>query len=182
MKELTKWFWSKVVRNTLKWKCRHFDGVSTIGCTGTFHYVQPVMTILSKWHFRFSEGINFLWSSDAIWRHRYGPTLAQASYIYMYIYIYVYIQSSTVIKRSNLSRYHIHSDNIGRKLIRYQNHNRHRIYRPHGRAMGCLLWGFGGKNWLRYNGTATNTDLASVTGLMTVIWNNFTRHTSATRH
>ena len=47
---------------------------------------------------------------------------------------------------SNLSRYYIrHCDNSGRIWIRSQNHNRHPISHPHGRAMGCLLWGFGRK-------------------------------------
>ena len=54
-----------------------------------------------------------------------------------------YIQSSAVITRSNLSRYYTRQgNNGGRNWIRYQNHNRHSIPRPHGRAMGCLLWGF----------------------------------------
>ena len=56
------------------------------------------------------------------------------------------LQPSAVITRSNLSRYYIrHCDNSSRKWIRYLNHSRHPIPRPHGRAMGCLLWGFGKK-------------------------------------
>ena len=46
-------------------------------------------------------------------------------------------QSSAVVTRSNLSRYYIrHCDDSGRKWIRFQNHNRHPISRPQGRAMG----------------------------------------------
>ena len=57
--------------------------------------------------------------------------------------IWTKIQLSAVITRSNLSRYYIrHCDNSGRKWVRFENHNRHPIPRPHGRAMGCLLWGF----------------------------------------
>ena len=52
------------------------------------------------------------------------------------------VQSSSVVTRSNLSRYHIwNCDNSGRKWIRVQNHNRHPIPGPHGRSMGCKLWG-----------------------------------------
>ena len=43
----------------------------------------------------------------------------------------------------HLSRYYIrHCDNSGRKWNTFSNHNKHPISRPHGRAMGCLLWGF----------------------------------------
>ena len=43
----------------------------------------------------------------------------------------------------HLSRYYIrHCDNSGRKWNTFWNHNKHPISRPHGRAMGCLLWGF----------------------------------------
>ena len=36
---------------------------------------------------------------------------------------------------------------------RLQTHNTHPIPRPHGRAMGCLLWEFK-ENWPHFNGTA----------------------------
>ena len=52
------------------------------------------------------------------------------------------IQLSAIIVQSNLSWYKIqHSNNSGRQWIRFYIHNKHPISRPHGRAMGCLLWG-----------------------------------------
>ena len=62
------------------------------------------------------------------------------------------IQPSAVIMRSYVSRCYIrHCENSGKKLIRYYNHNRHTISRPHGRAMECLLWGF----WIKLNRVIT---------------------------
>ena len=59
------------------------------------------------------------------------------------IYRECIVQSSAIIIRSNFSRYYIrHCDNSGRKWVRYQNHNRHPIYRPHGQAMGYVLCEF----------------------------------------
>ena len=59
-----------------------------------------------------------------------------------YQQINVHIQSSAVITRSNLSRYHIrHCDYSCRKRIRIQSHNRHPISRPHGRRYeGTVLY------------------------------------------
>ena len=67
-----------------------------------------------------------------------------------------YLQSSTVVTRSNLSRYYIrHCNNIGRKWIIFKDHDRHPIPRPNGRAE---LWDVYceefGENWPRFNGTA----------------------------
>ena len=56
------------------------------------------------------------------------------------------IQSTDVITRSNSWLYCIrHCENSARRWTRYYNHNNHPISRPHERAMGCLLWGFGRK-------------------------------------
>ena len=58
----------------------------------------------------------------------------------------LYIQSHNVITQSNLTWYYLQCYcNSGRKWIRFGNHNRHPISRPHGWAMGCLLWGLGRK-------------------------------------
>ena len=43
---------------------------------------------------------------------------------------------------SSLWRHCNDYDNSDRKWIRFQNDTRHPISCPHGRAMGCLLWGF----------------------------------------
>ena len=53
------------------------------------------------------------------------------------------MQSCAITTQSYLSRYYIRHS--GRKWIRYYNRNRHHIPHPHGRAMGCLLWGSGRK-------------------------------------
>ena len=59
------------------------------------------------------------------------------------ICLYTSIQSSAILTQSILSCYYIRRcDNSGRKWLRFSNHNRHPISRPHGRAMGCLLLGF----------------------------------------
>ena len=64
------------------------------------------------------------------------------------------IESSAIITWSNLSGYYMRQcNNRCRKWVRHYNHNRHPIPRPHGRAMGRLLWEFG-ENWPCYNGTA----------------------------
>ena len=72
------------------------------------------------------------------------------------------IQSSAVITRSNLSRYYIrHCDSSGRNWIRYLNHSRHPIPRPHERAMGVYFEDLG-ENWARYNGTALYKQISNV--------------------
>ena len=54
--------------------------------------------------------------------------------------LHIQIQSSAVITRSNLSRFYTQRC---RTWLRLENHNRHPIPRPNGRAMECLLSG----NW-----------------------------------
>ena len=51
------------------------------------------------------------------------------------------IQSGAVIMRSSIKRFCTpHNSDWSRTCIRDKNHKRHPIARPHGRAMGCLLW------------------------------------------
>ena len=73
-------------------------------------------------------------------------------YIYKYIYIYMCVCIYTVKCRYNAVQFITvsHTDNNGRKRIRYYNHNRHLMARPYGRAMGCILWGLLWENWARY--------------------------------
>ena len=53
------------------------------------------------------------------------------------------IQSSAVITRSVIVRYHLDNyRNWGRISIKCWIHKRHPIPRPNGRAMRCLLWIF----------------------------------------
>ena len=88
-------------------------------------------------------GLNSLWILNPL-----TPCLTKVislwEKIMMIIFIFIfYIQSSAVITRSNLLWYcHWHCNDWGRTEIKLQTHNRHPIPHPHGRAMGCLLWGF----------------------------------------
>ena len=51
------------------------------------------------------------------------------------------LQSSAIVTLSNLSRYHRrYCDDSNRTQIKLQTHNSHPI--AHGRAMGCVSWGF----------------------------------------
>ena len=69
----------------------------------------------------------FIW-----WRHHEASEWSSAE---------INIPWSAVITQSNLSRYCIRQCvNINRTYFRLGSYNRHHIARPHGRAMGCLLW------------------------------------------
>ena len=56
------------------------------------------------------------------------------------------VQSGSIITWSNITRqYAQHNSKWIRTYIRINSHKMHPIPRPHGRAMGRLLWGFGKK-------------------------------------
>ena len=71
------------------------------------------------------------------------PLRHTKTYEYILLQNTNYIQSSAVITRSSIVRYHINNfSNWVRTSIRCWIHKRRPIPRPNGLAMGCLLWIF----------------------------------------
>ena len=125
----------------------------------SIHILNDMLQVDPKRRIPIRELLRHPWMLKGInhsvsWRSRFKVSLRSNTAAGMWLTLQMFemwIQSSAVIMWSNLSWYYIcHYGYRSRTCIRLWPHNWHPTLRPHGRAIGCLLWGF----VTRYNGTA----------------------------
>ena len=122
----------------------HLCGNSPV--TGEFPAQKLVTRSFDVFYLRLNERVStqswdwwFETPSRSLWRHCNVRTKVNG------------VQSSDVITRHSIIwRCIQHISEWSQTYITVNTHKRHFIYRPYGRTVGCLLWGF----WPLYNGTA----------------------------